>query len=261
MTEEKQDVELQPTNNNQSPNESKEEYVALVQDTLKKSKQTITETQLQDVDMDIEEEEPKVQKKIELKPPDDLQFVFVLLENDWKRAQWWIRHGIVQSKWFELFILITIIVNCVMLALDNPRNNSKQLENGIQISEYVFTAVYLMEMVTKLLGFGVWGIHEERGKKEREQKEQKETVMPFMIANVFHSEKEVTNKEISYVGYFNDGWNCFDFTIIVVGSIVPLFTATKSISSLRALRILRALRTIPRVPSYIHYIYIYIYIY
>ncbi|ETO16738.1 Ion transport protein, partial [Reticulomyxa filosa] len=106
-----------------------------------------------------------------------------------------------------------------------------------------------MEMIIKIIGYGFWGQFEEGNKREIEQKEQKETILTYMTATVFRAKKETVEHEYSYVGYFNDGWNCFDFVIIVVGSVVPLFTSTKSVSSLRALRILRALRTIPRIPS------------
>ena len=46
----------------------------------------------------------------------------------WQRFRKFIRLEIIQAAWFETVILIVIIINCVFLALDNPTNTDKTLE-------------------------------------------------------------------------------------------------------------------------------------
>nr|XP_039270948.1 sodium channel protein type 4 subunit alpha B-like [Styela clava] len=53
---------------------------------------------------------------------------------------------IAVNQFFDYFVMLTIVVNCVFLALDNE----------IVESEYVFTAIYTCEMLIKMLARGVF---------------------------------------------------------------------------------------------------------
>ncbi|XP_064620216.1 sodium channel protein 1 brain-like isoform X2 [Lineus longissimus] len=53
---------------------------------------------------------------------------------------------IVTNEWFDYFIMLTILANCVFLALGN---------SSPAVAEYVFTAIYTAEMILKMLARGL----------------------------------------------------------------------------------------------------------
>ena len=120
----------------------------------------------------------------------------------------------------------------------------------MDITEYVFTAIYIIEMILKFIGLGFVGRHTIDDTADDKSKYN----FSYMVNTTFNGEQEQEKRD-EYVGYFLDGWNVLDFIIVVGGSIIPLWFNSASVGSIRALRILRALRTIPRVPSSVCAIY------
>ena len=57
-------------------------------------------------------------------------------------------------KYFQLFITISIIVNSLILALDSS-NNSDEMQKFLEMSNYIFTGIFVLEMIIKLLGSGI----------------------------------------------------------------------------------------------------------
>ena len=57
---------------------------------------------------------------------------------------------------FELVITFFILLNSICLALESY-NMSSDMETFLQYSNYVFTAIFLIEMVLKLIGLGPIG--------------------------------------------------------------------------------------------------------
>eukprot|EP00485_Elphidium_margaritaceum_P010070 CAMPEP_0202692280 /NCGR_PEP_ID=MMETSP1385-20130828/6693_1 /ASSEMBLY_ACC=CAM_ASM_000861 /TAXON_ID=933848 /ORGANISM="Elphidium margaritaceum" /LENGTH=1814 /DNA_ID=CAMNT_0049347777 /DNA_START=122 /DNA_END=5566 /DNA_ORIENTATION=+ len=164
----------------------------------------------------------------------------------WRRA---VRLDVVQTAWFETVILVVIVINCVFLALDNPKNEDETLEIVIFVTEVVFTIIYCLEIAIKWFAYGLFGRHVAATTSADVNNEQKASVFQYMVHSVFqHGGND--EKRDNYVGYFLDGWNVLDFLVVVIGSIVPLILGpgAASVASIRAIRILRALRTIPRVP-------------
>ena len=69
-----------------------------------------------------------------------------------------IRHKIVCTKWFANFILIAIIINTIFLAMTDPlADDDDPLQMFIAQAEYVFFAIFLLEMILKMLGLGLYG--------------------------------------------------------------------------------------------------------
>ncbi|XP_065662158.1 sodium channel protein type 3 subunit alpha isoform X4 [Hydra vulgaris] len=104
---------------------------------------------------------------------------------------------ILTHQYFEVFILLTIVTNCVFMALSHPP----------QLSEYVFAAIYTIEMFIKILAKGF----------------------------ILHK-----------YAYLRNSWNWLDFVVVVIG-YVTLHPQINNLDSIRTFRVLRALKTISTV--------------
>lgn len=62
----------------------------------------------------------------------------------------------VINKWFDYFILIIILLNCICLSLDstNPEEADTTLQRVINILDYVFLGIFTLEMVLKIIAMG-----------------------------------------------------------------------------------------------------------
>lgn len=109
---------------------------------------------------------------------------------------------LVDNLWFERVILLLIVVNCTIIALEEEMS-----ENTFEILEVIFSSLFTLEMMAKLLASGV-AMHE--------------------------------------TAYFRSGWNWLDFLVVVAGWLT-LVPGVKNFQVIRALRILRAVRTIRRI--------------
>ncbi|XP_031569259.1 sodium channel protein 60E-like, partial [Actinia tenebrosa] len=98
------------------------------------------------------------------------------------------------NRYFEIFVIVIILVNCIFLALDHPPEQA----------EYVFAAIYTLEMFLKIIAKGF----------------------------VLHS-----------YAYLRDSWNLLDFFVVIMG-YVTLAPNIANFSGIRTIRVLRALRTI-----------------
>ena len=95
------------------------------------------------------------------------------------KCRWLLRY-ICNSRIFNGFIIILIVANAITLAMDAPRA-SKDLKDVLNVCEMAFLLLFSVEMVLKMLAFGLVGRNEW------------------------------------FSGYFRDGWNCLDFLIVLVG--------------------------------------------
>ncbi|XP_031566038.1 sodium channel protein type 2 subunit alpha-like isoform X2 [Actinia tenebrosa] len=103
----------------------------------------------------------------------------------------------ITNQFFEFFILLTIIVNCIFLAI----------KNAPEEPEYVFAAIYTLEMIVKIIAKGL----------------------------CMHK-----------FAYLRDPWNWLDFVVVILG-YVTLVPNVANLSGIRTFRVLRALRTISAV--------------
>jgi hypothetical protein len=58
--------------------------------------------------------------------------------------------------WFDVIILIAIIVNTVTLALDAHPSLPKTGLDILQILNYIFTAIFTIEVIFKIIGLGLF---------------------------------------------------------------------------------------------------------
>lgn len=131
-------------------------------------------------------------------------FFCLMLDNPLRKAA----IAVVNSKAFFIFVLCTIILNAVALAVPQPRYTDPQwLTDTLYYLEIAFTAVFGTEMVIKIVALGL-AMHPG--------------------------------------AYLRTPWNIFDGSVTVM-SVVALSLDLQNISALRAFRILRALRTVSHV--------------
>jgi len=54
-------------------------------------------------------------------------------------------------RWFDRFILLVILTNCVFLAIDDPNVDPLYYQ---QIADYVFMGIFTVEMCLKIIAMG-----------------------------------------------------------------------------------------------------------
>ncbi|GMT04511.1 hypothetical protein PENTCL1PPCAC_26685, partial [Pristionchus entomophagus] len=121
---------------------------------------------------------------------------------------------------FEYFILLTIIGNCVVLALEQhlPKNDKKPLSEALEMTEPYFMGIFCLECVLKIIAHG-FALHKG--------------------------------------SYLRSGWNIMDFIVVVSGvvTMLPLKGSeagpqeTVDLRTLRAVRVLRPLKLVSGIPS------------
>ncbi|XP_078237435.1 voltage-dependent T-type calcium channel subunit alpha-1H isoform X3 [Pogona vitticeps] len=62
----------------------------------------------------------------------------------------------VDSKYFNRGIMIAILINTLSMGIEY-HEQPEELTNALEISNIVFTSMFALEMVLKLLAFGIWG--------------------------------------------------------------------------------------------------------
>ncbi|XP_059091600.1 muscle calcium channel subunit alpha-1-like isoform X4 [Tigriopus californicus] len=122
----------------------------------------------------------------------------------------------VEWKPFEFLILVTILGNCVALAVYTPFPAEDTNETNLVLEkiEYIFLVIFTGECVMKIIAYGFW---------------QHPTA------------------------YLRSAWNLLDFTIVMIGVISTILSTLKiegfDVKALRAFRVLRPLRLVSGVPS------------
>ncbi|XP_048587790.1 voltage-dependent P/Q-type calcium channel subunit alpha-1A isoform X2 [Nematostella vectensis] len=123
---------------------------------------------------------------------------------------------IVESKPFEYFILLTILVNCILLAANSPlpADDKSDLNIKIESAEIYLLAIFCLEAVLKIIALG-FALHPE--------------------------------------SYIRSGWNMLDFTVVITGLLsLPELNVgidAGSLKALRAARVLRPLKLVSGIPS------------
>ncbi|XP_042294491.1 voltage-dependent T-type calcium channel subunit alpha-1H isoform X2 [Sceloporus undulatus] len=99
----------------------------------------------------IQQQRNKKRKKEDKKPPKERN----------KIVRFWKAFGeklkrIVESKYFNRGIMIAILINTLSMGIEY-HEQPDELTNALEISNIVFTSMFALEMVLKLLAFGIWG--------------------------------------------------------------------------------------------------------
>ncbi|KAL3075199.1 hypothetical protein niasHS_013422 [Heterodera schachtii] len=125
--------------------------------------------------------------------------------------------AIIEWGPFEFFILLTIILNCVVLAMEQhlPRNDKKPLSEKLEKTEPIFMVIFCIECILKVIAFGF----------------------------ILHKGS-----------YLRSGWNIMDFIVVVTGviSMLPFSPSGQEgvdLRTLRAVRVLRPLKLVSGIPS------------
>ncbi len=109
--------------------------------------------------------------------------------------------GLSHYEPFNLFVLSIILVNCVLLTLDDASlDSNSKTANIIYIVDLVSIVIFSLEMMIKLIGFGVY---QQRG------------------------------------SYFQNGWNRLDALVVVTGIVSFASPQAKALNILKALRPIR----------------------
>lgn len=123
---------------------------------------------------------------------------------------------LIEWKWFDRFITFVILLNSIMLAMQDYKGRIygptyvSNINDKLEYIDLVFTAIFIFECVSKVLGMG------------------------FVVHH--HS-------------YLRDKWNWLDFFVVCV-SLVNFIPNIESggLKALRTFRILRPLRAINAIP-------------
>ena len=117
----------------------------------------------------------------------------------------------VESRYFDPFILVTILCNCVTMAWESPLDQPGTWKSGIiGMTEWIFLSIFTMELAVKVLAYG------------------------FLMHRG---------------SYLRDAWCQLDFVVVTLAWLPILFPSFGNYSVLRALRALRPLRALKRVPG------------
>jgi hypothetical protein len=111
---------------------------------------------------------------------------------------------------FRVFILVSILINAVMLALDEPgRDKADHLEILILVSDILFTVIFVCEMMVKIIALGF----------------------------VLHKGS-----------FLRDSWNRFDLFVTAMSLLgIIIGSSATNFSTLRVFRVLRPLRSLQRI--------------
>ena len=115
----------------------------------------------------------------------------------------------IVSKLFDNAILLLILLNCITLAMGSnaPNFESSRLGKFLAVSEWVFTPLFVIEMMLKVLGMGFF---------------------------------------LGKGAYLRDPWNVMDFLVVLLG-IIASSGLIGNYTSIRTVRVLRPLRTLTSV--------------
>ncbi|XP_066295061.1 voltage-dependent calcium channel type A subunit alpha-1-like isoform X11 [Branchiostoma lanceolatum] len=119
------------------------------------------------------------------------------------------------TEWgpFEYFILMTIMANCVVLAMEDhlPNKDRTPLSIKLELTEPYFLGIFCVEAAVKIIALGF----------------------------VLHKGS-----------YLRNGWNIMDFVVVVTG-LMSTFVQSNNVDlrTLRAVRVLRPLKLVAGIPS------------
>ena len=130
--------------------------------------------------------------------------------------------GVVDDKKFDTVIMFFIILSSLTMAFESPKVLESSTADTLEIIDWVFTIIFALEMVMKLIAFGAVG-------------------SDFRKKGLFCDDG----------AYIRDPWNFMDGFIVGI-SIIAKFLSSGGLEwvrALRTMRVLRPLRVISRVPE------------
>ena len=122
---------------------------------------------------------------------------------------------LIELRWFDMVILLTIGANCATMAWESPLDAMLHPEGTwksdfIDVCEWVYLGIFTFELLTKVLAYGF----------------------------LWHPE-----------AYLRDAWCQLDFVVVTLAWAPILFPAMGNYSVIRSFRALRPLRALKRMPG------------
>jgi len=140
-------------------------------------------------------------------------------------------YDLVKNTYFDLFILLIILVSTVLLALDNPTTRQDPTwVNLFTTCDDVFLIIFTIEFLLKIFAFGmIWTDNIE-----------------FMLADQ-ECLKALVLGDVGEPAYMYSGWNYLDMIVLAVGFILKFGNPEGPLKILRLLRAFRPLRMVNRI--------------
>ena len=126
----------------------------------------------------------------------------------------------MDDKKFDTVIMFFIILSSLTMAFESPKVLESSTADTLEIIDWVFTIIFALEMVMKLIAFGAVG-------------------SDFRKKGLFCDDG----------AYIRDPWNCMDGFIVGISIIAKALSSggLEWVRALRTMRVLRPLRVISRV--------------
>ncbi|CAF3010742.1 unnamed protein product [Rotaria socialis] len=137
--------------------------------------------------------------------------LFIFSKNNWIRKR---ANAVIDWNPFEYMVLLTIIANCIVLALEEhlPHEDKTTLARSLEKTEIYFIGIFCFEAALKIIALG-FVLHEG--------------------------------------SYLRSLWNVMDFVVVVTGLATISIKKNSSfdLRTLRAVRVLRPLKLVSGIPS------------
>ncbi|UJR27700.1 hypothetical protein I4U23_008977 [Adineta vaga] len=137
--------------------------------------------------------------------------LFIFKKNNWIRKR---ANDVIEWNPFEYMVLLTIIANCIVLALEEhlPHDDKTTLARSLEKTEIYFIGIFCFEAALKIIALG-FVLHEG--------------------------------------SYLRSLWNVMDFVVVVTGLATISIKKNSSfdLRTLRAVRVLRPLKLVSGIPS------------
>ena len=116
-------------------------------------------------------------------------------------------HNLVNSKWFDPFILACILISSALLAVEDTVNEDATVNKVLGYIDFIFTPIFALEVILKILNYGA----------------------------ILHPG-----------AYFRDSWNVMDALVVgsAIASLILSNDESASPSSQRIVKVLRVLRVL-----------------
>ncbi|CAF4186373.1 unnamed protein product [Rotaria magnacalcarata] len=137
--------------------------------------------------------------------------LFIFSKSNWIRKR---ANAVIEWNPFEYMVLLTIIANCIVLALEEhlPNEDKTKVARSLEKTEVYFLGIFCFEAALKIIALGLM-LHRD--------------------------------------SYLRSPWNVMDFVVVVTGLATVSIKKNTSfdLRTLRAVRVLRPLKLVSGIPS------------
>ena len=131
-------------------------------------------------------------------------------------------YDMVDDKKFDMVIMTFIVISSLTMAFESPKVLESSAVETLNILDWIFTIIFVIEMIMKLIAYGAVG-------------------SDFKKKGWFCDDG----------AYIRDPWNCMDGFIVAISIFAKAMDSggMEWVRALRTMRVLRPLRVISRVPE------------